>query len=120
LRTELGFQGVVVSDDIGMHAVSRLFEDPAATVRLFAAGTDLMMVCSHWTDTDRCRGFAEALMRALRCGEISSQWDERSRARIHRLLALAPQNSVRALTAETFAAHREAGPLFGAATVEVV
>src|SRR5579871_5476766 len=28
LRGELGFNGVVVSDDIGMHAVSRMFDDP--------------------------------------------------------------------------------------------
>src|ERR1700737_781668 len=42
LRGELGFKGVVVSDDIGMHAVSRMFDDPTAAVRLLLAGTDLM------------------------------------------------------------------------------
>jgi hypothetical protein len=28
LRDRLGYRGVIVSDDIGMHAVSRMFEDP--------------------------------------------------------------------------------------------
>ncbi len=58
LRDELGFEGVVVSDDIGMRAVSHIFDDPSAAGRLLQAGADMMMVCAAWTDTERCRGFA--------------------------------------------------------------
>jgi beta-N-acetylhexosaminidase len=120
LREELRFEGVIVSDDIGMHAVSRLFEEPSATVRLFGAGTDLMMVCAHWTDTERCRGFAQALMMALKGGQIAPAWDTQSRQRIHELLARAPQNPVAPLSEELLRAHRTAGALFQADTAEVI
>jgi beta-N-acetylhexosaminidase len=51
LRDELGFAGVVTTDDIGMHAVSKIFEDPSAAVRAVSSGTDMLMVCSK----SRCR-----------------------------------------------------------------
>lgn len=120
LREELGFKGVIISDDIGMHAVSRLFENPSATAQLFGAGTDLMMVCAHWTDTERCRGFAEALMTALQDGKVARDWDSQSRQRIQQLLARAPQSSVAPLPEAVLASHRTAGPLFQADTAEVM
>lgn len=120
LRGELGFKGVVVSDDIGMHAVSRMFDDPTAAARLLLAGTDLMMVCAYWTDTDRCRGFAEAMIAARRQGVISEEAETKSRERIESLLLRAPQNAVTPLAAEVFERHRGAGALFTAETAEVI
>ncbi len=120
LRGELGFRGVVVSDDIGMHAVSRMFDDPTAAVRLMLAGTDLMMVCAYWTDTDRCRGFAEAMVTARQRGLISAEAESQSRERVEALLSRAPQNSVSALSPEVFERHRHVAPLFGAETAEVI
>jgi beta-N-acetylhexosaminidase len=116
LRDELGFDGVIVTDDIGMHAVSERFRDPQEAVRLLKAGADMIMVCSFFTDTERCRGLAEAMLGAYRRGELG----ESSRARIARLLALVPQHPVTALPAQVFAQHRLAGPLFEAETVEVI
>jgi len=120
LRGELGFKGVVVSDDIGMGAVSSMFDDPTAPVRLRLAGTDLMMVCSYGTDTDRCRGFAEAMLSAERQGIISPEAAAQSRDRIHALLMRAPQNEVRPLATDVFERHRLAGALFTAETAEVI
>jgi beta-N-acetylhexosaminidase len=120
LRGELGFEGVVVSDDIGMQAVSRLFDDPAAPARLLLAGTDLMLVCSYGTDTDRCRGFAEAMLCAQSQGVISAEAETQSRERIESLLLRAPQNQVRPLAAAVFERHRKAGALFSAETAEVI
>jgi len=120
LREELGFDGVIVSDDIGMHAVSRMFDDPTAAVRLLLAGTDLMMVCAYWTDTDRCRGFAEAMIAAWRQGIISEDAAAKSRERVRSLLLRAPQNGVTPLAADVFARHSEAGALFTAETAEVI
>jgi len=120
LRGELGFNGVVVSDDIGMHAVSRLFDDPTAAVRLLLAGTDLMMVCSYFTDTDRCRGFARAMLAAQQQGVISAEFAAQSRERIHSLLERAPQNAVQPLSAQVFERHKGAGMLFTAETAEVI
>jgi beta-N-acetylhexosaminidase len=120
LREELGFRGVVVSDDIGMHAVSRMFDDPTAAARLLLAGTDLMMVCAYWTDTDRCRGFAEAMITAQQRGVIPAELESQSRERVESLLMRAHQNEVRLLAAEVFEAHRQVAPLFGAETAEIV
>jgi beta-N-acetylhexosaminidase len=120
LRGELGFKGVVVSDDIGMHAVSRMFDDPTAAVRLRLAGTDLMMVCAFFTDTDRCRGFAAAMLEAERQGVISAEAAAQSRERVRSLLLRAPQNQVVPLSADVFERHRGAGALFAAETAEIV
>jgi beta-N-acetylhexosaminidase len=120
LRGELGFNGVVVSDDIGMHAVSRMFDDPTAAVRLLLAGTDLMMVCAYWTDTDRCRGFAEAMISAQQQGVISADAAAQSRERVHSLLRRTSQNPVTSLSADVFERHKAAGALFTAETAEVI
>jgi len=118
LRDELGFTGVIVSDDIGMQAASELFRDPRAAVQLLKAGADMIMVCSHWTDTERCRGFAAALRDAYRHDEIAGA--AASRARIAGLLARAAQHAVTALPAQVFEQSRRAGPLFAAQTAEVI
>jgi len=120
LREQLGFQGVVVTDDIGMHAVSQRFEDPSAAVRVLAAGADLLMVCAHWTDTDRCRAFAQALLAAARAGTLSRQLLERSQGRIDSLLARARQAGVSELPDSVLQSHRRAGALFAADTAEVI
>jgi beta-N-acetylhexosaminidase len=120
LRDQLGFDGVIVSDDIGMHAVSGMFDDPAAMVKFIRAGADMLMVCAFLTDTDRCRGFAKALIHAQKNDDVLAQLMQKSRRRIDHLLSLAPQNAVVALPAARFSKHRSAGALFSAATVEVV
>jgi len=120
LRGELGYKGVVVSDDIGMQAVSKMFDDPTAAARLLLAGTDLMMVCSYATDTDRCRDFAQAMISAQQDGVISPTAAAQSRERIHSLLARAPQNAVHPLSAAVFERHKNAGTLFTAETAEVI
>ncbi len=120
LRDELGYDGVVVSDDIGMNAVSKIFEDPTAAVRLLHSGTDLLMVCSHFTSTERARGFARAIERALADGTLDATENARSRARIAALLERTPQPAPRVLDDAVLAEHRRAGAQFEAATVEVV
>jgi beta-N-acetylhexosaminidase len=120
LRERLGFGGVVVSDDIGMHAVSRMFEDTAAPAKFLLSGADMMMVCAHWTDTDRCRGFAQAVIAAQENGMLPMDLMRQSKRRIGALLARTPQNAVTELPSHLFEEHRQAGPLFAAETVEVV
>jgi beta-N-acetylhexosaminidase len=120
LRDEMKFDGVVVSDDIGMHAVSKMFEQPGTMGRLLRSGTDIVMVCAHWTDTERSRTLARSLLDEVESGAIPAAVMARSRARIEALLAGSASHAVTALSAGTFAAHRNAGALFDAATVEVV
>jgi beta-N-acetylhexosaminidase len=45
LRGRLGFPGLVVSDDLEMHAVARRWGVPGAAVQFLAAGGDLALVC---------------------------------------------------------------------------
>jgi beta-N-acetylhexosaminidase len=120
LREQLGFRGVVVTDDLGMHAVSQRFEDPRAAVQVLAAGADLLMVCAHFTDTDRCRGFARSLLAAERAGVLDPEALALSRRRIRALLARARQGAVTELPDPVFQSHRRAGALFTAHTAEVI
>ncbi|WP_036262553.1 glycoside hydrolase family 3 N-terminal domain-containing protein [Methylocapsa aurea] len=120
LRTEMGFAGVVVSDDIGMGAMKGFFDAPEAAASFLAAGSDMLMVCAHFTDSGRARNFAEAIVRALDEGRLDAAELARSRARIEALLDRAPMNEVHPLPEGAFRAHGGVGTLFAEATVEVV
>jgi beta-N-acetylhexosaminidase len=61
LREEVGFRGLVVSDDLEMGAVAPLDVDGAAAVRAMAAGCDLLLYCAS---LDRAEGAKAALARA--------------------------------------------------------
>jgi len=120
LREELGFQGVTVSDDIGMGAMRGIFDQPQAAVRLLEAGCDMLMVCAHFTDSSRARGFAEAILSAIEKGRLDRDILVRSRERVENLLVRAATNEVQHLPESRLRAHAGAGALFEAATVEVV
>ncbi|MCA1574279.1 MAG: hypothetical protein LC770_07040 [Acidobacteria bacterium] len=47
LRKELGYQHLVVTDDLEMGAISKHCEIESAVVRAFIAGEDMMLVCAH-------------------------------------------------------------------------
>lgn len=48
LRQELGFEGLVITDDMGMAGALSQADLSEACVEAFAAGCDLLMVCEHW------------------------------------------------------------------------
>ncbi len=51
LRMELGFNGVVVSDALNMHSVSRIFEKKGELEQAaYAAGTDILCYCEYVED----------------------------------------------------------------------
>lgn len=80
LRKELGFDGVLVSDDLEMKAIADHYSVEEATVLGTLAGVDLFLVCHRWDVQERC---IEALVRAVESGRVP-------RARIdeaHRRLA---------------------------------
>ncbi|MCI0466028.1 MAG: beta-N-acetylhexosaminidase [Beijerinckiaceae bacterium] len=120
LREELGFQGVAVSDDIGMGAMNGVFDAPNSAARLIASGCDMVMVCAHFTETNRAREFARSIITAADEGCLDPALLERSRARIGALLSRAATNEVIPLPGDVFRTHASAGPLYAAATVEVV
>jgi beta-N-acetylhexosaminidase len=63
LRDELGFGGLVVTDDLEMKAVSGREAVERAAVKALAAGCDLLLVCG--TDHDRQVAVLEAIIHAL-------------------------------------------------------
>lgn len=120
LREELGFDGVIISDDVSMRAVSRLFDNPDMAVRFMTAGNDMLMICAHWADTERARPLARRLVEARRSGELDSRALDRSRDRVAAMLATTPQNGVAPLAEAVFRRHGQQGALFSDETAEVI
>ncbi len=67
LRSELGYQGVIVADDLEMKAVSANWPYAISAVLAAQAGCDLLPVCEH---EDAQVGVIEALVRAEETGEL--------------------------------------------------
>ena len=62
LRDELGYQGVIVSDDLEMKAIAKTYSVPQAAVEAIAAGCDALLVCSGNVDVQAAT--LEALVHA--------------------------------------------------------
>ena len=56
LRDELGFEGVILSDDLEMKAIAATYQVPDAAVQAMAAGCDGLLICSG--DAGRAGGRA--------------------------------------------------------------
>ena len=75
LRKELGYQGVILSDDLDMQAIAKSYTPADAAVQAIAAGCDGVMVCRSGV-TDRSRDIdvqaqvLEALLHAVEDGRI--------------------------------------------------
>ncbi len=67
LRGELGYDGVLVSDDLEMKAIADNYQVEEAAVQCVLAGVDLMRVCHR---ADRQRAAIEALVKAVESGRV--------------------------------------------------
>lgn len=67
LRGEMGFDGLIIVDDVEMKALSGTMTVADAAVKAFKAGADVIMV-SH--ERKNQRAVFEALLRAVRTGDI--------------------------------------------------
>ncbi|RME23779.1 MAG: glycoside hydrolase family 3 protein [Deltaproteobacteria bacterium] len=79
LRNRLGFDGLVVTDDMEMHAVADRYGTGEAAVRSVLAGSDMVMVA--WTPSRKYEAF-NALLEAVRSGRIPRRRLEEAVARI--------------------------------------
>jgi beta-N-acetylhexosaminidase len=103
-RTELGFEGVVVTDALGMGAIARHAGVVAGAVRALSAGADLLCLDGDWqVEKQVLAGIEEARW----AGELASGRLDEAVARVDRLASrfLPPASVV----------HDRAGPELGLA-----
>jgi len=82
LRGELGFEGVIVSDDLDMKAIADFFPLEEAIARGALAGVDLFLACQGAASQNRA---IEALIRAVESGRVSRNQIEESNRRLDAL-----------------------------------
>ncbi|MEX2221126.1 MAG: glycoside hydrolase family 3 N-terminal domain-containing protein, partial [Candidatus Rokuibacteriota bacterium] len=88
LRGQVGYRGVIVSDDLEMGAIGALCPIGEATVRTAAAGHDLLLVC-HTAAAQRAA--YEAVLAAYRDKALPVRALEKSMARLDALDARRPE-----------------------------
>ena len=71
LREELKFDGVILSDDLEMKAVSAQYEVPDSAVEAIRAGCDAVLVCQG--DVDLQARTLESLVKAVESGTIPAK-----------------------------------------------
>lgn len=97
MRGELGFGGVLVSDDLEMKAIAQHFSIERAVVDGVNASVDLFLVC-HKAELQRAA--IDALARAVREGRVSEQRLDEASARVQALarrFARGPEDRLSAL-----------------------
>jgi beta-N-acetylhexosaminidase len=86
LRSGMGFNGVILADDLGMGAIARRYGPGEAAIETIRAGTDIAMLCHDW------QAVAPAIA-AVRQGHDAGRFDaaewRASLDRIERACALA-------------------------------
>ncbi len=109
LREELGFQGVIVSDDLDMKAVSEIFMQSGTVARAFHAGCDLFIVSRNINSSSLARTYkiAEDFSASLSDGSLDAAVVEVARKRVEKLLQITPQYSVSPLDKETLMKNAE-------------
>jgi beta-N-acetylhexosaminidase len=82
LRKDLGYEGVIVSDDLEMKAVANLAAPGVLAVRAARAGCDVLPVCSlHEAQVE----VVEAMVRALESGDLPFAQADAADLRVRRL-----------------------------------
>jgi beta-N-acetylhexosaminidase len=85
LRVELGFAGLIVTDGIEMQGVRRKYGLQGATVRALAAGADAICVGGDHADEQTAIRLRDAIVAAVRSGELPEQRLSEAAARVRRL-----------------------------------
>lgn len=98
LREELGFPGVIVSDDLEMKAIAASYTVPDAAVQALAAGCDALLICSG--DVHLQAMTLEAIVHAVEEGRIPYKRFEDALLRLRRAKSrfLAPRPDLQPVT----------------------
>lgn len=68
LRSSFGFNGIIITDNLGMGAITRSYSLPDAAVQSIKAGADIALAVRAIADYNKVQ---DALMSAVRSGDIS-------------------------------------------------
>ncbi|CAH1191390.1 Beta-hexosaminidase [Paenibacillus auburnensis] len=82
LRGQMGFDGVVITDDLTMGAITEHYTLPAAAVDTVLAGSDILLIAHEYANEQMVR---KALLEAVKKGTIS---ESRINDSVYRILAL--------------------------------
>ncbi|GAA6618044.1 glycoside hydrolase family 3 N-terminal domain-containing protein [Scytonema sp. NUACC26] len=109
LREELGFEGVIVSDDLDMKAISDMYTQSGTVAQTFHASCDLFLVSRNLpcSSSERTHKIARDFSDSLESGRLSESVVEASRMRIEKLLATTPQYKPHCLDRNTLLQHAE-------------
>ncbi|CEJ44015.1 beta-N-acetylhexosaminidase [Umezakia ovalisporum] len=109
LREELGFKGVIVSDDLDMKAVSDMFTHAGTVARAFNAGCDLFIVSRNIDSIsiESTYGMAEDFVNSLTDGSLDQSVVAAAKERIDKLLAITPQYMIHTLEQDILKQHAE-------------
>jgi beta-N-acetylhexosaminidase len=116
LRQELGYTGLVLTDDLEMGAIARHYEIEETVRRAIEAGEDMLLICAR-PDLIR-RGF-DSLLAAARSGSLGEERIDASLARIAHFKSLIqpplPFDAARfsALSGEVAALNRKLNYSYG-------
>ena len=80
LRRDLGYQGVIIIDDIAMGALSKYYAPPDIALRAVRAGADIILSCHVYQNG------ADAYLRLLRAVEKGEIREERINESLRRIL----------------------------------
>lgn len=86
LRSKMEFQGLAISDDMEMGAISEAMGFSEAVLSAVKAGEDMMLICQS---PEKIMEASEALTRAAREGKITNRRIETSLNRIARIKSIA-------------------------------
>ncbi len=86
LREEMGYQGLIVTDDLEMGAIGRHFEIEEAVYQAFQARADILLICH---DPEKIERAYRYLLRKLKEGRLS---EGRLKESVERILS--PENEV--------------------------
>ena len=79
LRQELGFTGLIITDDLEMRGVADRWGAPEAAVLAVLAGADILLCCHEW---EAQRSIHAALTAAVRTGRLTESRLDQSLTRI--------------------------------------
>ncbi|MFE9975589.1 glycoside hydrolase family 3 protein [Streptomyces hirsutus] len=85
LRGELGYQGLIVTDGMEMRAISGTYGLEHGVVLAIAAGADAICVGGGLCDEDTVQGLKDALVAAVRSGELPEERLADAAARVRAL-----------------------------------